>query len=253
MLNIVLPIAGRGSRFVKEGYKLPKPLIPIHGIPMIELVVRNIRPSSPHTFTFIVQQEHIDLFNIDVTLNRIAPGCSIIPVSHVTQGAACTVLLAKDLINNNDSLMLVNSDQWVDINIDDYLSKMEDPKIDGLIMTMTANDPKWSYVGFNKEGEMNRVVEKEVISNEATVGIYNFKRGKDFVNAAEEMIGRDLKVNGEFYIAPVYNILLEKNMEFTVYNVGSERNGMYGLGIPDDLNTFLALDISIKAASGKLI
>lgn len=249
MLNIVLPIAGRGSRFAKEGYKLPKPLIPIHGVPMIEVVVRNIKPAIPHHFTFVALKEHLDFLGMGETLNRIAPGCSIIPVTHVTEGAACTVLLAKDIINNDDSLMLVNSDQWVDIDINEYLAQMEELKLDGLVMTMSSNDSKWSYVGFDEEGGVNRIIEKEVISNEATVGIYNFKRGKDFVSAAEEMIAKDLRVNGEFYVAPVYNILLKQGAEVSVYNVGSENNGMYGLGIPDDLNAFLALELSHRAAS----
>jgi NDP-sugar pyrophosphorylase family protein len=249
MLNIVLPIAGRGSRFAKEGYKLPKPLIPIHGVPMIEVVVRNVKPTIPHHFTFIALKEHLDFLGMDETLNRIAPGCSIISVNNVTEGAACTVLLAKEIINNDHPLMIANSDQWVDIDINDYIAQMEKLNIDGLIMTMYSNDPKWSYVGFNEQGGVNRLVEKEVISNEATVGIYNFKRGKDYVSAAEEMIGNGLRVNGEFYVAPVYNILLERGMEFNVHNVGSEYNGMYGLGIPDDLNAFLALDLSYRAAS----
>ena len=248
MLNIVLPIAGRGSRFAKEGYKLPKPLIPIHGVPMIEVVVRNVKPAIPHHFTFVALKEHLDFLGMGETLNRIAPGCSIIPVTHVTEGAACTVLLAKDIINNDDSLMLVNSDQWVDIDINKYLEQMGDPNLDGLVMTMSSNDPKWSYVGFDEKGNVIRLIEKEVISNEATVGIYNFKRGRDYVSAAEEMIAKDFRVNGEFYVAPVYNILLEQGSKVCVYNVGSENNGMYGLGIPEDLNAFLALDLSYRAA-----
>lgn len=246
MINIVLPIAGRGSRFAEAGFDLPKPLIPVHGVPMIEVVVNNVRPLCEHRFIFVAFKEHLDHLGMKETLNHIAPGCIIIPVSAVTEGAACTVLLARDYINNNDQLMLANSDQWVDIDINDYLAEMDTKKADGLIMTMWADHPKWSYVGFNGEGFVNNVVEKQVISNEATVGIYNFRHGSDFVQAADQMIAKNLRVNNEFYVAPAYNELISKELNITIYNVGEEGNGMYGLGIPSDLELFLNNPISSK-------
>ena len=249
IINIVLPIAGRGSRFSSAGYTLPKPLIPIHGIPMIEVVVRNIKPKAPHHFTFIALKDHLDFLGMSDTLNRIAPGCSIITVNDVTEGAACTVLLAKEIINNDNELMIANTDQWVDTDIDDYLDVLIQDGSDGLIMTMTARDNKWSYVGFDNFGNVTELVEKQVISNEATVGIYNFKHGKDFVFAAEEMIKQNLRVNGEFYVAPVYNHLISLGHKLSVFNIGEENNGMYGMGIPADLEAFLGLEISRSAAS----
>ena len=249
MINIVLPIAGRGSRFAKEGYTIPKPLIPIHGVPMIEFVVNNIKPNLPHKFIFVALQEHLDHLDMRETLNRIAPGCEIIPVLNVTEGAACTVLLAKEYINNNDQLMIANSDQWVDIDINKYLKIMNDEYIDGLIMTMFDNDPKWSYIGITNNKWVNNVVEKKVISNEATVGIYNFKKGSDFVNAAEKMIKKELKINNEYYVAPVYNELLSDNAKVTFYNVGKAGDGMYGLGIPSDLEYFCTLSQSLRGGN----
>ena len=247
MLNIVIPIAGRGSRFAKAGYTLPKPLIPIHDVPMIEVVVNNLRPEHPHHFTFLALQEHIDHFEMDNILESIAPGCTIIPVNQVTEGAACTVLLARNVINNDVPLMLANSDQWVDIDIDDYVAEMEHQQADGLIMTMWADHPKWSYAGVDKTGYVNRVVEKEVISNEATVGIYNFRRGRDFVWAADQMISKNLRVNNEFYVAPTYNEMIAKREKIVVHNIGKEGDGMYGLGTPSDLDFFLVNPVSHKA------
>jgi dTDP-glucose pyrophosphorylase len=244
MINIVLPIAGRGSRFVEAGFKLPKPLIPVHGIPMIEVVVNNIRPSVEHQFIFVALKEHLDHLGMTDTLNRIAPNCIIVPVTDVTEGAACTVLLARNLIDNNDHLMLVNSDQWIDVDINRYLKEIENKESDGLIMTMWADDSKWSYVGFNDNGDVNRVVEKQVISNEATVGIYNFRHGADFVKAADQMIAKNLRVNNEFYVAPVYNEMIEWGAKNVIFNVGKEYDGMYGLGIPLDLEYFINLPIS---------
>jgi len=247
MLNIVIPMAGRGSRFLEAGYTVPKPLIPIHGVPMIELVVHNVRPRLLHHFTFLVLQEHIERFDMQETLRRIAPGCTIIPVDQITEGAACTVLLARSIINNDLPLMLANNDQWMDIGIDDYLAETERQQADGMILTMWADHPKWSYVGFDTQGRVARVVEKQVISNEATVGIYNFRYGRDFVRAAEQMIAKNLRVNNEFYVAPAFNEMIDWGAKIAVYNVGRVCETMWGLGTPADLDIFLQSPASHKA------
>ena len=239
MLNIVVPMAGRGSRFQKEGYTLPKPLIPVLGKPMIQVVINNLRPKVAHRFIFICLQEHLEKYQVAEKLKAWAgAGTEIVTVDQVTEGAACTVLLAKELINNDEPLMIANSDQWVDTDINDYLETMNHENADGLIMTMWANDPKWSFVRFNEKHEIIEVVEKEVVSNEATVGIYNYKHGKDFVRAAEQMIAKNYRVNGEFYVAPAYNELIKEGKKIIIYNIGKEADGMYGLGIPADLKLF---------------
>ena len=240
MLNIVLPIAGRGSRFATAGYTLPKPLIPVHGVPMIEWVTENVRPRRPHRFIYLCLQEHLDSTNLADVLNRIAPGCCIVPVRKVTEGAACTVLLAREWIDGDNPLMMANSDQFVDIDINDYLARQEAADVEGLIMTFWSDHPKWSYVRFGPDGAVTEVVEKQVISNEATVGIYNFAKGRDFVRAADRMIELNLRVNGEFYVAPTYNQLIREGKRLVVHNVGKEGAGMYGLGIPEDLEAFVS-------------
>ncbi|WNX85161.1 glycosyltransferase family 2 protein [Agathobaculum sp. NTUH-O15-33] len=237
MLNIVVPMAGRGSRFANAGYKLPKPLIDINGHPMIEVVTQNIRPKCEHRFIYICLQEHIETYDLPHVLSRIAPGSVIVPVCEVTEGAACTVLLAERYINNSDALMIANSDQYVDIDINDYLSAMQEN--DGLIMTMTASDPKWSFIKYDEQGYVTMIREKEVISDEATVGIYNYKHGADFVKYAKQMIQKNVRVNNEFYVAPVYNEMVESGKKLVSFNIGSENNGMYGLGTPIDLTFFL--------------
>lgn len=240
MLNIVLPMAGHGSRFAKAGYTDPKPLIPVFGRPMIEVVVDNLRPSRPHRFIFICQQEHLDRYDLGARLQAMAPGCAILPVRQVTEGAACTVLLARALIDNDDALMIANCDQYIDLDINDYLARADAPGLDGLIMTMSADHPKWSYVRLDGNDGITEVVEKQVVSQEATVGIYNFARGGDFVAAADAMIAADLRVNGEFYVAPTYNSMLARGQQLAWYNIGADRSGMYGLGVPEDLDYFLA-------------
>lgn len=248
MLNIVMPMAGRGKRFADAGYGTPKPLIPVHGRPMTEVVIANLRPSRPHRFVFLILREHADAFGFDAHLRAWAPGSEIVFVDRVTEGAACTVLLARHLIDTPDPLMIANCDQWVDASVDDYLATMDRASADGLIMTMWADDPKWSFVRFDAAGKVAEVVEKQVVSNEATVGVYNFRRGRDFVRAADAMIAADLRVNGEFYVAPAYNQLIAEGQTLAVYNVGREDAGMYGLGIPADLDRFLANPVSRKAA-----
>jgi dTDP-glucose pyrophosphorylase len=238
-LQIVVPMAGRGSRFANAGYTTPKPLIPVGGRPMIQWVIENTRPQRAHHFTFICLTEHLEKFpEVPAELKRICPGCNIVAVRAVTEGAACTVLLAKNFINSDDPLMIANSDQIVDLNIDDYLAAGDAPDVSGLIMTFWADHPKWSYCRMRADNSVSEVVEKQVVSNEATVGIYNFRQGKDFVRAAENMIAKDLRVNGEFYVAPVYNQLIGEGSKVITVKTGAERSGMYGLGIPEDLDFF---------------
>ena len=116
------------------------------------------------------------------------------------------------------------------------------------IMTMKANDPKWSYAKTDDNGFVIETAEKKVISDEATVGIFNFKHGRDLVLSAEQMIKDNIRVNNEFYTCPCYNYLIKKGKKIGIYNIGEEYNGMYGLGIPKDLEFFLAHKISEKVA-----
>ncbi len=243
MLNIVLPMAGRGQRFADAGYAQPKPLIPVFGRPMTEVVIDNLRPKRPHRFIFLILREHAERFGFDRYLLQSAPGSEICYVEQVTEGAACTVLLARKWIDNNDPLMIANCDQYVDIDINDYLAALDKSDAAGLIMTMWADHPKWSYVRFEAGNRITEVVEKQVVSNEATVGIYNFCKGSDFVRSADQMIARNLRVNGEFYVAPAYNEMLNRGAKLIVYNIGKEFAGMYGLGTPADLEQFLRLEV----------
>ncbi len=239
MLNIVIPMAGRGNRFAQAGYERPKPLIDVFGHPMIEYVTRNITPKCDHKFIYICQEEHLVKYGLADELNRMSPGCKIVTIDHITEGAACTVLLAEKYIDNNEGLMIANSDQYVDTDINMYLSMMGD--MDGLIMTMPADDPKWSYIKYDENNLVTMVREKEVISDEATVGIYNYKHGKDFVTFAHQMIKKNIRVNNEFYVAPVYNEMIDAGKKITYCDVGTK---MYGLGIPEDLNYFMDQEVS---------
>jgi nucleotidyl transferase len=239
MLNIVIPMAGRGSRFAEAGYIMPKPLIDVHGRYMIEYVIENLRPNREHRFIFICQEEHLQKYDLKEKLEQLSPNCEVISIDHITEGAACTVLLAEKFIDNDDELMIANSDQYVDTDINSYLDAMK--VYDGLIMTMPADDPKWSFIKYNQDGFVTEVREKEVISNEATVGIYNYKRGKDFVLYAKQMIAKNARVNNEFYVAPAYNEMISDGLKIVYHDVGEK---MYGLGVPADLEVFLSSEVS---------
>jgi len=232
-MNIVVPMAGAGSRFSTAGYTFPKPLIDIKNKPMIQVVVENLNLSA--NYIFIVRAEHYEKYNLKYLLNIIAPNCSIIQVNDITQGAACTVLLAKDLINNDEPLMIANSDQFVEWDSTDFLYAVESGSCDGGILVFNSTHPKWSYVKLNDEGYICDVQEKKVISNMATVGIYHFTKGSDFVQYAERMIEKDIRVNNEFYVAPVYNEAILDGKLIRPYQVKK----MWGLGTPEDLQTFL--------------
>ncbi len=246
MLNIVLPMAGRGSRFSNAGYILPKPLIDVHGTPMIKVVVDNLMPKIEHRFIFVAQQEHIDKYNLLPQLKSYAKNVEVIGIKGITDGQVCTALLAKKFFNNDAPLMNANSDQYIDFDINEYLDAMHSNNLDGMIMTMKSQDPKWSYARTDETGLVVETAEKKVISSDATVGIFNFRRGSDLVRSAEQMIADNIRVNNEFYTCPCYNYLINEGRKIGIYPIGSEYDGMYGLGIPSDLNFFLNHPISQK-------
>lgn len=216
---------------------------------MIKLVISNVRPTIKHRFIFVCRTEHLDEYGLPEKLQKWAPGCSIITVDQVTEGAACSVLAARHLIDNEDALMIANSDQFIDFDVNRYLEGIYG--YDGLIMTMEADDPKWSYVAYDEADPklVTKVVEKEVISSSATVGVYNFRRGRDFVAAADMMIRFNDRSGGEFYVAPAYNYMISEGQRVTTLGIGSEGHGMYGLGIPSDLKLFLSNPLSLKACA----
>lgn len=232
-MNVLIPMAGAGSRFAQAGYTFPKPLIDVNGKPMIQVVVDNLNVDAH--FIFIVQKEHYEKYNLQSVLNLIAPGCDIIQVEGVTQGAACTTLLAKDLINNDEPLLMANSDQFVEWNSNECLYAFTADSVDGGIVTFESTHPKWSFARLGADGFVEEVAEKNPISNIATVGIYYWKHGSDYVKYAEQMIEKNIRVNNEFYVCPVFNEAIGAGKKIRVKNI--ER--MWGLGTPEDLNHYL--------------
>jgi HAD superfamily hydrolase (TIGR01509 family) len=232
-LNIVIPMAGAGSRFEKAGYTFPKPLIEVNGKPMIQVVVENLNIDAK--YHFIVQKEHYEKYNLKETLNLISPNCNIIFTSGITEGAACTTLLAKEFINNNNSLLIANSDQFLEWNSTNFMYNMIGDSVDAGIVTFTSTHPKWSFAKIDETGKVIEVAEKKPISNIATAGIYYWKNGSDYVKYAEQMIQKNVRVNNEFYVCPVFNEAIADDKIIKTYNISK----MWGIGTPEDLDIFL--------------
>ena len=235
-MNIIIPMAGHGSRFLQAGYTFPKPLIEVHGKPMIQVVIDNLKVDAH--FIFIVQKEHREKYNLDSMLSLLAPGCDIVDVNKVTEGAACTVLLGKELINNVNPLVIANSDQFVEWSSLDFFYKMNEQNLDGGIVSFKSTHPKWSYAKTDNNGFVLEVAEKKTISDIATVGIYYWKKGSDFVKYAEQMIDKNIRVNNEFYVCPVYNEAILDGLKFKTFDVPK----MWGLGTPEDLDYYLEMN-----------
>ena len=233
-LNVLIPMAGAGSRFTESGYAFPKPLIDVHDKPMIQAVVDSLAIAA--TYTYIVQKSHFEKYNLGYLLNAITPNCNIVQVDGITEGAAVTCLLAKEFINTDSPLVMANSDQIVDWSSREFLYDMHSKNADGGIVTFKSTHPKWSYAKINELGLVSEVAEKKPISDNATVGIYYWKHGSDFVKYAEQMIKKDIRVNGEFYTCPVFNEAIEDGKKIYTTSV----NKMWGIGTPEDLNYYLS-------------
>ncbi len=232
-MNVLIPMAGAGSRFESAGFSFPKPLIDVNGKPMIQVVVENLNVEA--NYIYVVQKSHREKYNLDTLLNLITPNCSIIEVDGLTEGAACTTLLAKSLIDNNQPLLMANSDQFIEWDSNDFMYKMIEQNNDCGIVTFNSTHPKWSFVKTNDSGYVTEVAEKKPISNIATAGIYYWKRGSDYVKYAEQMIAKNIRINNEFYVCPAFNEAIQDNKRIRTYNIET----MWGLGTPEDLNNFL--------------
>lgn len=240
MINIVIPMAGAGSRFAKAGYRKPKPFIDVLGKPMICHVLDNLDMPEAR-FILLARKEHYE--NEPETIQWIKGHYNVefVLIDKLTEGAACTVLHAHHLINNATPLLIANSDQIVDMNIADYINDSDSRSLDGSVLCFKDNDTKWSYAKIDENGYIIEIKEKVVISEYATVGIYYFAKGRTFVENAIDMFVRNDRVNNEFYVAPVYNYAIAKGDKFGIYNI--DMNQMHGTGTPKDLDKYIAIKI----------
>ncbi len=222
-------MAGLGSRFAEKGYEKPKPLIDVDGVPMIQAVVNSLGIDG--NYIFIVQKSHSVLYHLLDVLDEIAPGCKVVEIDGLTDGAARTTLAAKDLINNDIPLLIANSDQVVAWSGSSFTATLAHSDA---VALFKANDSKWSYSRI-EDGFITEVAEKKVISDNANVGIYGWSKGSDYVRYAEQMILKNIKTNNEFYVAPVYNEAIADGKRVVPFFV----DRMDGIGTPEDLEVYL--------------
>jgi UDP-N-acetylglucosamine diphosphorylase / glucose-1-phosphate thymidylyltransferase / UDP-N-acetylgalactosamine diphosphorylase / glucosamine-1-phosphate N-acetyltransferase / galactosamine-1-phosphate N-acetyltransferase len=233
-MQIIIPMAGAGSRFSQAGYQLPKPLIDVAGEPMISRVMDNL--GTNHQYWFIVQKavwaEH------SVQLTRAAQKCAMhtfLLTDGLTQGAAETCLLAERMWDPEEPLMIANCDQVQDWDSDHFYDWFLRTPSDGSIITFYSHSIKNSYVKIDNLGWVVEAREKEVISNLATTGVYVWRKAKYFMKAAHDMISRNIRVNNEFYVCPVYNFNLMMGHKINTYHI----NKHWPIGTPEDLNMYL--------------
>lgn len=237
-LNIIIPMAGQGRFFREAGYTFPKPLIDIGGKTMIEIVVNNIRPKCDHKFIFVCLREHYEKYDLLNVFKRATDNkFEVVQIGGKTEGAACTVLCAIKYINNEDNLIIANADQYLDLNVNEFIDNARQGRKDGLIMTFNSNHPKWSYARVGNNNKVLETAEKKVISDEATVGLYYFRRGAEFVKAAQEMLLKNIRHNNEFYVCPVFNEMILDGKDIFIYHIDADK--MHGLGTPEDLKVFM--------------
>jgi len=234
-MNVLIPMAGAGKRFEEMGYSFPKPLIDVDGKPMIQVVVDSLNIDAK--YIYVVQKEHYEKYNLKHLLNLISPNCEIVQIDEMTEGAACTTLLAEEYINNDEPLLLANSDQYLDWNSNEFMYSMIADDIDGGILTFTATHPKWSFAKLDDSGFVERVAEKDPISNIATVGVYFWTKGSDYVKYCKQMIEKDIRTNNEFYVCPVYNEAIQDGKKIKTFHINREQ--MWGMGTPEDLERYI--------------
>ncbi|EOH4170470.1 glycosyltransferase family 2 protein [Campylobacter jejuni] len=239
-MNIVIPMAGLGSRFAKAGFDKPKPFIDVLDKPMIVRVLENLKYKDAR-YILIARKEHLTKEKklVDEIKNNF--NVEFISIDKLTEGTACTVLYARKYINNDTPLMIANSDQIVDIDIADFINDSFKRGLDGSILTFIDKEknPKWSFAKLNNDLVVE-IKEKEAISEFATVGIYFFNKGKIFIESAIDMIIENDRVNNEFYTCPVYNYAIKSGAKIGIYNIDFSK--MHGIGTPEDLEIFKAIN-----------
>jgi dTDP-glucose pyrophosphorylase len=227
-------MAGEGSRFKDAGYKTPKPLINVLGKPMFVWALSSLPLELADLLVFLCLQEHLDNWPLERQIKGRYDKSLIIPVSQVTEGQACTVLLAREYINNEDGLIIHNADTYFQSSLEETLESLE-PSVRGVISAFRASEDKWSFAKVGDDGYVVEVAEKQPISQWATTGMYYFRHGSDFVSGADKMIQRDLRVKNEFYVSPVYNILIAEGKKFIL----DIADTVWCMGTPIDLKKFL--------------
>lgn len=234
-MNIIIPMLGQGSKFLQAGITTPKPLIKIHGTHMFEWALKAISfLPVEKSATFLVRKDHVDDWQLDQKIKDVVGSkVHIKVVDFIPQGAAKTVLLERDHIESDEELIIYNYDQYFKSDLKSFFKEYKNT-YDGIIPIFHATHPRWSFVDVDEHNLVKHVSEKEVISNKATVGLYYFRKGSDFVRAADAMIKKNIMVANEYYVCPAYNELISEGKKVYAYMIDE----MWSLGTPEDVAKF---------------
>jgi dTDP-glucose pyrophosphorylase len=232
-MNIVIPMAGLGSRLPPSTYGTIKPLIPINGTPMINLVVDSLALKGHHIFIYREDEYSAELKK---TLHQINGQFTIISLEELTRGPAETCLAAQNLIDNDEELVIANADQIMWWKSEPFLNAAQTSYLDGVVVTYTSTAERNSYARLDREGFVSEIREKRVISSIALSGIHYWRRGKDFVSSAKKMIDEGNQEHGEFYVGPTYNYLIERGCKIGTYHIPEYQHNP--VGVPEDLDRY---------------
>ena len=233
MVNVVIPMAGFGTRFPKEKYYLPKPLIDINGKPMITRAIESLDIDGQYYFV-LRNDDFLKIIQDVISKTVKSPIFKVIDSK--TEGPACSVLLLKDYINNDNELITANCDQIMEWNNKLFFHNVR--LYDGAVVTYYSDTDKNSYVKLDRAGKVVKFAEKEVISNISLNGIHYWKKGNYFVNSTELMISaNDRAPNGEFYIAPSYNYMIDQGYDIGIFHIPIEQH--HAVGVPVDLERYI--------------
>ena len=229
--NLLLPIAGKAQRFLDAGYTMPKPLILANHKHVIDWSLESIDYSDCNLI-FIVRLDHIYNFSIDKILKqKFGNDIEIVVLDKITRGALETCVLAEKYIDNDIPLLIYTPDVYFEPQFKPSTIPID---CDGFLLTFLANSPDHSYSQCDINGKVSRVVEKEVISEHANVGLYYFNSGKEFLKYGKEVIDNNMLVKNEFYIAPMYNLMIRDGK----YVSCADTEKMHVLGTPSTLEFF---------------
>lgn len=244
-MNIVFPMVGKGTRV--SSYGVPKPLIKIKGKTIIEHAVSSLgMPFGNYIFVVRTYESKEHNQELERVLKMLQPDCTIIRVDHVTEGAACSVLLAKEAINTDESLLVTNCDQatpWESYRFIEFVDDGNGSCPDACVTTyphpniILGQPSPYSFIELNDKGIALRLEEKLAISNHALNGIHWWNHGSDFVQSAEEMISANDRVNGEFYVSKTFNYLIKKGKKIMSFEM--QKDEFFALGNPEEIERYL--------------
>tara|TARA_A100001515_G_scaffold8245_2_gene6909 strand:- start:5056 stop:5796 length:741 start_codon:yes stop_codon:yes gene_type:complete len=234
---LLVPMAGKGQRFLDEGYQVPKQFIDVGGKSMLEWSFRSFNWEDCEV-VFVVRKEQVDKWQVDTKLQSIFGNDIKIVVSDGdTEGTVCSCLLAKNYINKDVPLGITTLDVYFRPHFD--MKSIEASTLDGLLLTIETDNPAYSYSKLGHDGLVEKTAEKEVISNHGNVGFYCFSKGSDFVKYAEKLVAKNIRSKNEFYVAPLYNLLIEDGLKIGTLSIDDQ----FHMGTPAELEYFLSNDL----------